>query len=814
MKHISKVLIALLLALLTASVMPAQVFADSLPEYICEVKVYQGSYAKAAAEGFTILTGDNGKPVDLNQGAGATGIGAKGNNPVYLGYKTTTNKDEAITDLALMNMKGGYKTKDYENLMKTQMEAQIVPLVDSLLAAVNEYRENYNSENELNHQRAVFVHDVLNKLTDDDCGGKGLGDLLLNETVYEKARPIFDALSEEEKEETSIAEINEQVRDSLSEDERNECADILTIFAQSNGNATLILENMITRGSDTNEDLWIDRFISITYEDLLSLSDLSPTDAAADIARLFDDDAKEILKMWPAFREHLENYDNALAILKEAGKKNYTEETDALNSLDFETSTEEEVEEAAKATVELQYSAEELANAAADVFCKEYLETIEYGNGTLLDFFMQPEDEIKKDITVLYTLVASLTEGQKAGLKFITLQDLVMFGSTDEDGYNAAAIEEMETTSVYFGVDRAIYEKGGVALTSDALRNDVVVEPTPEQSMALHIWSGIAAGLALAGAGVFIGSWVVKNSADKIVSTYNTTVKNLTDSIARQEASVMKMNTVLARYQEKGLTELAKTQTKNINSYTTSIKNAQDELKTMSKDVEYIGRMESRSSFCNNMRIGAAVFTVVMVAVTAVLLYMDYKQMKDYYHVEFTPQPRYIIEEKDLVARNENGETVILKNQSAYYKIVECNRKKGDEYFDVLGTGNDMNGDVGQQWLTLYSVKKDLMSPILASSLKVVVGSNNIPAGYKTGIHMFGSGAAFNLNNELYDWNKSAKSVFVYYQVETSSSSASTTGSTFTAGNLALAGAGGLAVGALVTGIASALVSKKKRKSA
>ncbi|MBO4893590.1 MAG: hypothetical protein J5562_01590 [Clostridia bacterium] len=814
MKHISKVLIALLLALLTASVMPAQVFADSLPEYICEVKVYQGSYAKAAAEGFTILTGDNGKPVDLNQGAGATGIGAKGNNPVYLGYKTTTNKDEAITDLALMNMKGGYKTKDYENLMKTQMEAQIVPLVDSLLAAVNEYRENYNSENELNHQRAVFVHDVLNKLTDDDCGGKGLGDLLLNETVYEKARPIFDALSEEEKEKTSIAEINEQVRDSLSEDERNECADILTIFAQSNGNATLILENMITRGSDTNEDLWIDRFVSITYEDLLSLSDLSPTDAAADIARLFDDDAKEILKMWPAFREHLENYDNALAILKEAGKKDYTEETDALNSLDFETSTEEEVEEAAKATVELQYSAEELANAAADVFCKEYLETIEYGNGTLLDFFMQPEAEIKKDITVLYTLVASLTEGQRAGLKFITLQDLVMFGSTDEDGYNAAAIEEMETTSVYFGVDRAIYEKGGVALTSDALRNDVVVEPTPEQSMALHIWSGIAAGLALAGAGVFIGSWVVKNSADKIVSTYNTTVKNLTDSIARQEATVMKMNTVLARYQEKGLTELAKTQTKNINSYTTSIKNAQDELKTMSKDVEYIGRMESRSSFCNNMRIGAAVFTVVMVAVTAVLLYMDYKQMKDYYHVEFTPQPRYIIEEKDLVARNESGETVILKNQSAYYKIVECNRKKGDEYFDVLGTGNDMNGDVGQQWLTLYSVKKDLMSPILASSLKVVVGSNNIPAGYKTGIHMFGSGAAFNLNNELYDWNKSAKSVFVYYQVETSSSSASTAGSTFTAGNLALAGAGGLAVGALITGIASALVSKKKRKSA
>ena len=58
------------------------------------------------------------------------------------------------------------------------------------------------------------------------------------------------------------------------------------------------------------------------------------------------------------------------------------------------------------------------------------------------------------------------------------------------------------------------------------------------------------------------------------------------------------------------------------------------------------------------------------------------------------------------------------------------------------------------------------------------------------------------------------KQVFIPALLPPRISPVSTTGSTFTAGNLALAGTGGLAVGALVTGIASALVSKKKKKSA
>ena len=84
--------------------------------------------------------------------------------------------------------------------------------------------------------------------------------------------------------------------------------------------------------------------------------------------------------------------------------------------------------------------------------------------------------------------------------------------------------------------------------------------------------------------------------------------------------------------------------------------------------------------------------------------------------------------------------------------------------------------------------------------------------GYKTGIHMFGSETAFNLNSELYDWNKDAPSVMVYYK--TDAAAAPTAGSNFTAGNLALAGAAGLGIGAVITALASKAVGRKKKANA
>ena len=71
---------------------------------------------------------------------------------------------------------------------------------------------------------------------------------------------------------------------------------------------------------------------------------------------------------------------------------------------------------------------------------------------------------------------------------------------------------------------------------------------------------------------------------------------------------------------------------------------------------------------------------------------------------------------------------------------------------------------------------------------------------------MFGSDAAFNLNNSLYDWTNNDPSVYVYFQ--TDDTAPATTGANFTGGTLALAGGAGIVLGAILT----ALVIKVKRK--
>ena len=109
------------------------------------------------------------------------------------------------------------------------------------------------------------------------------------------------------------------------------------------------------------------------------------------------------------------------------------------------------------------------------------------------------------------------------------------------------------------------------------------------------------------------------------------------------------------------------------------------------------------------------------------------------------------------------------------------------------------------------------MQPILADSFRVVVGSSELPASYdNTGVHMFGSESAFNLNSRLYDWNQSAKSVFVYFKVDETApvGEAATSASSFSAGRVAVAAICGLAAGALVTAVAMTAINKKKGKKA
>ena len=272
---------------------PARAYAKEAegPDYISEVKIAMGDKAENDLEGYTILKDENGKVIDLNQGAGG-GWGSQGDKKVILGYKTTKNRSEAITDLAVMNMAGGYSVQEYEALIQQRMDSQVIPFVRKFQATIDEYRENIQSEDDVNRARAEYVREALNKFTDDDCGGAGLGDLFLNETKFEMGDEAYNKLSDAEK---------------------NKHCDIVTLFMQADGQMMLVIFSLLTRAADTAEESWIDRFTSITLDDLLDSYDMNSADAKAAAARDFEDDARLVLQNWDAFRKLLSGADEALA---------------------------------------------------------------------------------------------------------------------------------------------------------------------------------------------------------------------------------------------------------------------------------------------------------------------------------------------------------------------------------------------------------------------------------------------------------------------------------------------------------------------
>ena len=222
-------LISLILAvIMLVMALPITAFAAKGETYIKEIRM---SAALKAADAKKFLT-DNGYTVidvDVNQRSGG--------ECVYIGYKTTTNPDEAITDIALMQMDGGYSFSEYEALLE-QKQNEIGNMLDSLSGALAEARANLAA----GMKNAQGARDILNFFKEDDSGML-LGDFLLGQ---------------------------ENSRD-----------DLIKIFLQSNGDVATIIYNALAfactdNGEETSwlaklkdVDIWAD-YDPLLYSDAAS----------------------------------------------------------------------------------------------------------------------------------------------------------------------------------------------------------------------------------------------------------------------------------------------------------------------------------------------------------------------------------------------------------------------------------------------------------------------------------------------------------------------------------------------------------------
>ena len=117
-------LLAMLMALLMALASPVRALAEGEAAnqagsyledvYVAVAKTPDEASKVLVEKGYAVLKGADGKPADLNQGANSA---FKEDVAVVLGYTTTGERADAITDLAVMNMEGGFSFSAYTKLM-------------------------------------------------------------------------------------------------------------------------------------------------------------------------------------------------------------------------------------------------------------------------------------------------------------------------------------------------------------------------------------------------------------------------------------------------------------------------------------------------------------------------------------------------------------------------------------------------------------------------------------------------------------------------------------------------------------------------
>ena len=110
--------------------------ADEKTLYVSAIMLFQAeeigdAVADCKAKGYIPLE------QDLNYGTGE--------DAVILGYQTTENRDDAITDLSVLNMGAGYEIRSYQEILDLHLD-QFTTLAEETFRIIPEFRRNHNKK--------------------------------------------------------------------------------------------------------------------------------------------------------------------------------------------------------------------------------------------------------------------------------------------------------------------------------------------------------------------------------------------------------------------------------------------------------------------------------------------------------------------------------------------------------------------------------------------------------------------------------------------------------------------------------------------
>ena len=155
-----------------------------------------------------------------------------------------------------------------------------------------------------------------------------------------------------------------------------------------------------------------------------------------------------------------------------------------------------------------------------------------------------------------------------------------------------------------------------------------------------------------------------------------------------------------------------------VEEYNQAVKDSTDPTKVINRDQDQ-SRAEWLTGRSGKWEIAGAVLCIAgaLLAIgTAVVTIYDFYQ---YYHQDYAPIPRKIVHK----STDELGRFVYTA-----YDCMLCNREAQGFGKKDLEAYGDMNGDVGKQWLALYTTTDKAAGDPITADIIAQKGSNKFPA--------------------------------------------------------------------------------------
>lgn len=413
----------LVLALLITGVGNAlAVTVDNDSKYISEVQVFTGGSLAEA-----IKSCEAAGYIAVKKNINRTSDGDSTDNGIYIvGYKTTTDPDEAITDISLLQMNGGYQYCTYSDIAERAME-KLGNIPTEISDAVSEFADNYSAGS----PAAIAAVKILNSYRIDELGGIKLGDYMVSGSCT---------------------------------------ADFVKkLLTRANTSVVTAFCNALVPGvADYGSDNWASRVASSTVQ-----AELESGDNDNKLDSQYKVLAKELTDSLQAFAK---SYTEAAARYEASGGRVET-------SIEDESETEpgEQIVEDVSGGGEIETEdGDTLFLAAYDMLNQyAYDETTRLGD-YIVALGNSSYDE-SANLRKIYPLVDSLTDGQLAMMRLCGVAFSAMYlvnGSelVDEAEKQAKAIREeissqtgTDSMSIWVGTDQTAFEQN-VAVTKDAYR--------------------------------------------------------------------------------------------------------------------------------------------------------------------------------------------------------------------------------------------------------------------------------------------------------------------------------------------------------